>query len=612
MRRPFSAGDPGRHARRRLGDPVDVGPFAQMPVRPVRRRRAWVDIASVFAVAVWVTTVPAVVRTWAITVAPRPVVVGSRRVRWSVPAFAAAGAIAAASGGRLVAVLLVWGGAVSLVLAHGLGRRGRPDPTVRWPLLGATLLLAAVSRPPGASAAPAAVALATAALVSVAVIAPGALHALAASVRFVARCAGTVASVLVLVPVGLVVVVAPWTVQRLVGWDPLWYPGGRSTSWVTLRRSIAARPRRGWHPDHALVQSSPRRRIQRVGMATLAVVVLGASLFAAGLVAPGYEPPDPPPAAAGAAWWRDEERASWEVYDRARFSQFVGAVLPDVRSSYVNIVDGHRVTWRSPACDCRRLRVWMFGGSTMFGVGQRDGDTIASQFSRLAWSDRRWAVDVVNFGVHGDVLWNEGRRLEVALASDAERPDLVVFYDGFNDLRTVELVNAQGGLGPVPLVGATDAYFFPNQQQWYRPIQQLMRAPFGVDAEIRPPRVATRSSEEVVGAAAAQYRVGFDHIVSLARAAGVDVVFTYQPSRASLDPGAPDAAAESSGRRDTERAFRAALPDGVVDLSHVMDAQRRPVYLDSAHTNEAGAGIVARALLDAVAPDLASVVARSG
>lgn len=44
-------------------------------------------------------------------------------------------------------------------------------------------------------------------------------------------------------------------------------------------------------------------------------------------------------------------------------------------------------------------------------------------------------VAVSNYATPGDVAWIEQRRLQRALAQGAGAPDLVVFYDGFNDLR---------------------------------------------------------------------------------------------------------------------------------------------------------------------------------
>jgi hypothetical protein len=73
-------------------------------------------------------------------------------------------------------------------------------------------------------------------------------------------------------------------------------------------------------------------------------------------------------------------------------------------------------------------KVYFFGGSTMWGVGARDDGTIPSEFAAATgfWSE--------NFGefaytAHQDLM------LLVQLLQDGHRPDIVVFYDGVNDVE---------------------------------------------------------------------------------------------------------------------------------------------------------------------------------
>jgi lysophospholipase L1-like esterase len=53
--------------------------------------------------------------------------------------------------------------------------------------------------------------------------------------------------------------------------------------------------------------------------------------------------------------------------------------------------------------------------------------------------------------------------------------------------------------------------------------------------------------------------------------------------------------------------FRAQRPDGVIDLGGVMDGVESPIYFDTGHTNEAGAKIVADAVLQRLLPTLRSL-----
>jgi hypothetical protein len=75
------------------------------------------------------------------------------------------------------------------------------------------------------------------------------------------------------------------------------------------------------------------------------------------------------------------------------------------------------------------LNVSFFGGSTMWGVGSRDIDTIPSFYARASGHKTR------NFGERG---YTAHQSLEVFLYLERNQPraDVVVFYDGINDILT--------------------------------------------------------------------------------------------------------------------------------------------------------------------------------
>ena len=88
-----------------------------------------------------------------------------------------------------------------------------------------------------------------------------------------------------------------------------------------------------------------------------------------------------------------------------------------------------RTTGNSDAGDA--LRVWVFGGSTTWGEGAPDDETIPSHLARLM---NRWGVDttVKNMGERGYVSTQEVVLLYRELQA-GRRADVVVFYDGIND-----------------------------------------------------------------------------------------------------------------------------------------------------------------------------------
>jgi hypothetical protein len=96
------------------------------------------------------------------------------------------------------------------------------------------------------------------------------------------------------------------------------------------------------------------------------------------------------------------------------------------------------------------LTVYLFGGSTAFGTGSPDWETISAHLStrlRQAIPDTR----VVNLGVSGYTS-NQEVILLAELLKAGHRPDLVIFYDGGNDTYV-------GSLSP-GLPSAHDQYAF--------------------------------------------------------------------------------------------------------------------------------------------------------
>ncbi len=83
-------------------------------------------------------------------------------------------------------------------------------------------------------------------------------------------------------------------------------------------------------------------------------------------------------------------------------------------------------------CDHDAYTIWMFGGSTMWGVGSPDWGTIPSSLAELYERAGR-SVCVRNYGEDGWVSTQEVIALMLELKRAARKPDLVVFYDGAND-----------------------------------------------------------------------------------------------------------------------------------------------------------------------------------
>ncbi|WCO65887.1 hypothetical protein PO878_15395 [Iamia majanohamensis] len=559
---------------------------------------------------------PALVLVVAVVATVAAGALGERRwlLRLAVPVVA--GLVVVGVEGEVVALWLATG----LLLSDWVLRRRRPLPGVpaagpgAWPPV---LVLSAVAlwwgREPEADVGPLA-------LLAVAVV----LSAISAvdggrtdrAGKAVGRAVGAATLRVLFLVVGLVVVVVPWAAGSLLRIDPLRTAHARG--WVPLgRRDV--QPRAPWAPEAALGGRPARgRRALGVVLVTGLVVAAGAVVLGDRLdvrwradeavptasaqvggpvVADGPRPSGEVPAAyQGEAWYPEyvedieyvlDDRVAWRPLDQHR--------VADVRTRHVDVEDGVRRTWTAPDCpDCPRATVWLYGGSTAFGIGQRDEQTIGSHLARAAWADGV-VLDVVNRGMPGDLHSREAERLGWDLAAE-DPPDLVVFYDGVNEVWSAQRLADEG-------VGDVDQPSDPTTDELWDDLVEERGAPPEPPPGgelLPPPAGALLDAEEVGQLAATRYDRARDVSASLAAAHEVPVRWFWQPSRLSRPPveGEPvgDASYEEVTRRVYDAAAAAAVGGDVEDLTGALDDVPGPLFSDDVHHNEVAAAALGEEL----------------
>ena len=326
---------------------------------------------------------------------------------------------------------------------------------------------------------------------------------------------------------------------------------------------------------------------------------------------------------------------------------FLGYRLGDRSGAYTNISDGERLTYR-PDGSGRRLTVWFFGGSALFGDGQRDAHTIPSEFARLAES-QGILVDAHNYGRPAITMWEE-LELFQQLVAEGGKPDLVVFYDGFNDLAgqlnqqlSPEPTNvfdasalepfgtADTGKPKVAVVddspsapsgfdAVIDAYWDQSASRHvYDAIDELFggsdppKVQFATGVEQRDTSSAPAPDESKQAAANAIsiQRRAAKVASTLAAGIGADAAFFWQPSvftkrlvpdeEPYLQLGGYEPARWDPAVREARRLLE---KTPFVDLGDALDAAPGPVLWDFVHTNEAGAELAARAMFEHLEPEL--------
>jgi hypothetical protein len=134
---------------------------------------------------------------------------------------------------------------------------------------------------------------------------------------------------------------------------------------------------------------------------------------------PGYDRAD-------AAWLRTH----WLENDRTKtvYRSYVGWRGVPSNGETINI-EGHYGQRRTVGPgESNQVKVYFFGGSAMWGSGVDDARTIPSYFAAIT------GAHAENFGERAWVA-HQNLMLLVQLLQAGHRPDVVVFYDGVNDVR---------------------------------------------------------------------------------------------------------------------------------------------------------------------------------
>ena len=279
------------------------------------------------------------------------------------------------------------------------------------------------------------------------------------------------------------------------------------------------------------------------------------------------------------------------------------------------------------------LRVWVFGGSTAWGEGAPDDETIPSHVAALM---NAWGVDtaVKNFGERGYVSTQEVVFLYRELQA-GRRPDVVVFYDGINDAAaasnwpevpgshvSLHRIRDRFQFGEVPSERRRDFVQSLGIYKASRIVLDRLEARERTtrlrqdDADIDiTPRHLDANFRFLGGQAVDVWLANRELVMALGDEFGFTSLFMLQPSL--WTDGKPLHVSEKrilaehleiramthimATRAEMsailqERQRNGALPSNVHDLADVFSTVEQPVYIDYVHTSGLGYRIVAEAL----------------
>ena len=299
----------------------------------------------------------------------------------------------------------------------------------------------------------------------------------------------------------------------------------------------------------------------------------------------------------------------------------------------IDIEGFRRTTNNSDAEDA--LKVWVFGGSTAWGEGAPDGETIPSHLATLM---NAWDVDttVKNLGERGYVSTQEVVFLYRELQA-GKRPDVVVFYDGINDAAaasnwpevpgshvSLHRIRDRFQFGEVPSERRRDFVRSLGIYKASRIVLDRLEArersarlrQDDVDIDITP-KFLDANFRFLGGQAVDVWMANLELVMALGNEFDFTALFALQPSLWTdgkpLHVSEKRILAEHLERRAMthimatraemsailqERRRDGTLPPNVHDLADVFSTLEEPVFIDYVHTSGLGYRMVAEAMFE--------------
>jgi lysophospholipase L1-like esterase len=244
------------------------------------------------------------------------------------------------------------------------------------------------------------------------------------------------------------------------------------------------------------------------------------------------------------------------------------------------------------------FNIFVFGGSTTFGYGVRDEQTVPSLLQqRLGASTPGRPVRVYNFG-RGHYYLTQERILYERMLVNGVVPDLAVFVDGVNDLHYFE---------DAPEKTPQLVRMFENGYMKWRHENEAWAS--DLPAYLAPPRERVPLVDETARRAAAarvleRYQRSLKAIDTLSSAFGTRARYAWHPcpqwgydprlhafSSPQIDPRLIEYGYETMNRR------RAEIP-GLIWCADVHRSARTPLYVDALHFGPELSRMVADCIAD--------------
>lgn len=325
---------------------------------------------------------------------------------------------------------------------------------------------------------------------------------------------------------------------------------------------------------------------------------------------------------AGQPWYALWESREGAVSEPDRYDPYRGWWPQSYRFRYLNVDSaGRRVTPQSASSSGHPRRIFMLGGSTMWGYTARDSATIPTLLAQKLHALGLGDVEVVNFAQSGFTLTQEAITLLLELRA-GNVPEVVVFLDGNNEVATAFQAGSPGHILNEDLF--RQRFELTRRSLWEDVLglgrhSALVERLGRVAAGSTPVRVPPRGldPEAVCDDIAFYYRNLVRSIEALGREFGFQTLFLWQPLRATTGKTVTPWERSFPHRDEYRRLLRqcTAAVDSVmadqirrnyIPLHPLFDDDTSSVFLDDfGHVTEAANTKIADRIAASIVPLLA-------
>jgi lysophospholipase L1-like esterase len=257
------------------------------------------------------------------------------------------------------------------------------------------------------------------------------------------------------------------------------------------------------------------------------------------------------------------------------------------------------------------LNVFCFGGSTTFGYGVTDEQTVGSHLQQALTLTTKQHVCVYNFGVGWHFSTQERIRFEQLLAADIV-PDIALFLDGIND-STQACLNrpafspqlaaafeqVQGFGAQRPASGTTRAGSLSESLFYQWPVGRLARS-LAARKPVTTPETFILDAKSAARSCAV-YRWNRTLITAAAKARGVIPIFVLQPAPGyhldeskHLFANADLCRNEALFYETMQQDLKTHLPgDNFLWCADLADTTAGPLYVDTCHYTDKFSQVIA-------------------